>query len=67
MLVEFKNGDLLFNWHKIPDEKLRNNFILRDKVFLALKKEFGENAVVCSKILYQMNKYAIDIIKLNKK
>lgn len=56
-LVEFKNSDIIFNWHILP-KPLDLNLELRDKIFKELQEKY-KNELIDSKTLFEMNDYVI--------
>jgi hypothetical protein len=57
----FSDGSIQFNWEQLP-ENVRNNTVLRDKIFNELKEKFKVDSEITSKILFEMNRYAINRI-----
>ena len=62
MLNEFKNNDVVFNWHELP-EPFCLDLKLRDEVFKELQQNFK---IVNQKTLFEMNRYVINKVKSSK-
>lgn len=61
LIQYFSDGSIHFNWDQLP-ENVRNNLVLRDKIFNELKEKFKVDIEVTSKLLYDINKYVINRI-----
>ena len=61
-LIEFKDETIYLNWDDIPDETLRFDIQLRNKIFKELQDTFSENTVTTT-ILFKMNEYVINRLK----
>ena len=62
MLVEFKDETIFLNWDDIPEDEIRLDILLRDKIFKELQNAFPEN-IVTQTTLYKMNEYVINRLK----
>lgn len=68
MLVEANiEGDVRINWETLPDKvKVSPNFEkIKEVVFNALQSEYPPDSPFDSKVLFQINKRAFQIIKDN--
>lgn len=65
-LVDFDNGDIVFNWYQLPPE-LALNFVLRDKIFEELQSQFSDLRYLDTKMLFDMNMFVIERIRAEKK
>jgi hypothetical protein len=58
----FSDGTLVFNWDQLP-LNIREKLELRDKIFAELQERVKVNEHMTSKILLDLNKYAISRIQ----
>lgn len=58
----FSDGTLVFNWDQLP-LNIREKLELRDKIFSELQERVKVNEHMTSKILLDLNKYAISRIQ----
>ena len=68
MLVEANiEGDIRLNWESLPDKvKAHSNFEkIKEKVFTILQSEYPPDTPFDSKVLFQINRRAFQIIKEN--
>jgi hypothetical protein len=57
------DGTFVFNWEEIPDENIRNNYVLKDKIFKELQEQYKEGTFATSRDVFEMNKYVIERIR----
>ena len=63
MLIEANiDGELNFNWNSLPDE-IKKRTDLKDKIFKQLQEEFQVGDPLSSKIIYQINRRAMELLK----
>lgn len=62
LIQYFSDGTLVFNWDQLP-KKIQEKTELRDKIFKELQERVKVNDHVTSKILLDLNRYAIDRIR----
>jgi hypothetical protein len=57
----FPDGSICFNWEQLP-ENVRSNIVLRDKIYQELRDKFKIDTGFTSKLLFEINRYAINRI-----
>jgi hypothetical protein len=57
----FSDGSICFNWDQLP-ENVRINTVLRDKIFQELQEKFKVDQELTSKLLFDINRYALNRI-----
>ena len=62
-LIDFDplDGNVIFNWESLPD-KISGDTQLRDAIWKDVQSKYGDEPIMDSKLLFEINKYVINRI-----